>query len=93
MDEEDGRPGPSARKFGPADVLRDVFAGSLCRSRSIRSQLSPSNRVVVSRVLSRQSFSKINRNQFPRLFSGAGLPKAFAPPQVEERHHENVPGK
>ena len=29
MDEEDGRPGPRARKLGPADVLTDACAGSL----------------------------------------------------------------
>jgi hypothetical protein len=29
MDEEDGRPGPRAWKFGPVDVLTDAFAGSL----------------------------------------------------------------
>jgi len=29
MDEEDGRLGPRARKFGPSDVLTDAFAGSL----------------------------------------------------------------
>jgi hypothetical protein len=28
-----------------------------------------------------------------RAFSGADLPKASAPPQVEEKRHENVPGK
>jgi hypothetical protein len=29
MDEEDGRLGPRARKFGPFDVLRDALVGSL----------------------------------------------------------------
>jgi hypothetical protein len=31
MDEEDGRPGARARKFGPTDVLTDAVAKSLCR--------------------------------------------------------------
>jgi hypothetical protein len=31
MDEEDGRLGPRARKFGRFDVLTDAIAGSLCR--------------------------------------------------------------
>jgi hypothetical protein len=30
MDEEDGRPGPQARKFVLADVQMDAFAKSLC---------------------------------------------------------------
>jgi hypothetical protein len=31
MDEEDGRPGPRARQFGPTDVLTDASMGSLRR--------------------------------------------------------------
>ncbi len=91
MDEEDGRPGSSARKFGPPDVLTDVFAVSL-RSRSIpidaRISIPKDSAAVI-----RESLSSINRQPFPRLFSVAGLLKASASPQVEEKHHENVPGK
>jgi hypothetical protein len=32
MDEEDGRPGPATRQFGPADVLMDACTESLCNS-------------------------------------------------------------
>jgi hypothetical protein len=35
MDEEDGRTGPRARKFGPPDVLTDATAGSLRNHQSI----------------------------------------------------------
>jgi hypothetical protein len=52
MDEEDGRPGPQGRKFGHADVLRDVLVGSLRRSRSIPAQVPPFNRIALFSIRS-----------------------------------------
>jgi hypothetical protein len=82
MDEEDGRPGPRARKFGPGDVLTDVFAGSLCRRpRSAEKSrlLAPLARISMIRACFRSSSIAFNPFQFPRLVFGADLPEASAP--------------
>jgi hypothetical protein len=95
MDEEDGRPGSLARKFGPADVLGDVFVGSLCRSRRPPGKLpflASLTRIAVIRDPIRISSVAFNQNQFPHLISGAGL-RAFVAPQAEEKQYENVPRK
>ena len=39
MDEEDGRPGPGARQFGPDDVLTDALVSSLCRPSSFLTKM------------------------------------------------------
>ena len=94
MDEEDGRPGPRARKFGSADVLTDAFAGSL--RNLVTAQTYPS---LFSQFLSKSSAipcsidHPFTNHATPRLFSGVYLPKASAPAQVEEKQYENVPGK
>jgi hypothetical protein len=92
MDEEDGRPGPRARQFGPFDVPMDVLVRSLRRSRLIPEQASPHRRVAIANIYSRQSFPAIQPTSNPAPRHGRGPAKAFAWQQVEE-HHENVPGK
>lgn len=92
MDEEDGRLGPRARKFGRFDVLTDAIASSLCQIPTIPKFCS--SRSYRNHRRSTAPFAyNLNQNQCPRLLSGADLPKASAPPQVEEKQHENVPGK
>jgi hypothetical protein len=81
MDEEDGRPGPRARQFGPFDVPMDVLVRSLCHSAFIPEQLSPFIRISIANSSSRESLTQFNPHQIPR------------PSQVEDTHHENVPGK
>jgi hypothetical protein len=81
MDEEDGRPGARARKFGPHDVLTDVWMGSLCRP-SLPEQAclllrSPSSAFFRARPAANPTLT-------PRPFLVADLPKAFASSQVEE---------
>jgi hypothetical protein len=59
MDEEDGRPGPRARQRGLFDVPMDVLVRSLRRSRLIPVQAALFNRIPISSIASRQSFSSI----------------------------------
>ena len=94
MDEEDGRPGSQTRKFVAFDVHTDAFTRSLRQTCSISEQQNvfPLTRVTLLSTYSHRSpttTTQINS----RAFSGADLPKASAPPQVEEKRHENVPGK
>ena len=93
MDEEDGRPGPRARQFGPFDAPMDVPGWSLCRSRLIPEQVAPFTRMGIVNIRSRRSFTEIQTASIPCLVSVAGLPKASARTQVEENLNENVPGK
>jgi len=93
MDEEDGRPGPRARQCGLFDVPMDVLVRSLRCSRLIPVQAALFNRIPISSIASRQSFSSIQPTSNSAHFFGADLPKAPAPPQVEEKLNENVPGK
>jgi hypothetical protein len=93
MDEEDGRPGPRARQFGAFDVPRDVLVRSLCRSLPPAEQASLLTPIAIADICPRQSFTAIQPTSNPAPFSGADLPKAPAPPQVEEKLNENVPGK
>ena len=81
MDEEDGRPGPRARQFGPVDVQMDVLVRPLCRSASIPEKVSPFIRISIANGSSRESLTQFNPHQNPRRS------------QVEDTHHENVPGK
>jgi hypothetical protein len=72
MDEEDGRPGPRARQFGPFDVPKDVLVRSLCRSRLNPEQASPFNRIAIANIRSRQSVTAIQptSNSAPFLWRG-----------------------
>ena len=77
MDEEDGRPGPRARKFGPSDVLTDAHVGSLCRILPTHSTRFWQFRAKSSAVVS-SDHHPITNQASPRLDSGANLRKAFA---------------
>jgi hypothetical protein len=77
MDEEDGRPGPRARQFGPFDVPRDVLVRSLCRLRSIPEQVLPLTRIAI--VLSRPSFRTTNQKPNPASFLWRGPAEGVGP--------------
>ncbi len=86
MDEEDGRTGPRARKFGPFDVLTDAFAGSL-RNRQIHSpSFGPYSPQFIAPIT-----TPTQTHASPRVSCGADL-SALAV-QVKEKQYENVPGK
>ncbi len=89
MDEEDGRPGPRARQFGPVDVQMDVLVRPLCRSASIPEKVSPFIRISIANDSSRRIPYAIQPTSKPAPTAGLEARRS----QVEDTHHENVPGK
>jgi hypothetical protein len=93
MDEEDGRLGPRARKFGRFDVLTDAIAGSLCQP--LCDPKAPFQPLVPqsSAFLRPNDLSQSINTHCRALSRAENLPKASALPQVKEKQYENVPGK
>jgi hypothetical protein len=85
MEEEEARPGARSRQSGHSNAPIGVLLQSLCRP----DKRAASNSSIVLCSL------PIRKNQNPRIFAGADLPKAAAAPQVPCRGdaHENLPGK
>ncbi len=79
MDEEDGRPGPRARQFGPFDVPADVLVRSLCRPLLIPEKVSPFDRLAIFNVLSRPSFRTTNQKTDPAPFLWRGPAESVCP--------------
>jgi hypothetical protein len=71
----------------------DVLVRSLRCSRLIPVQAALFNRIPITTIPHANRLVQFNPHQIPHIFSGADLPKASAPPQVEEKHYENLPGK
>jgi hypothetical protein len=57
MDEEDGRPGPRARQFGPFDVPMDVLVRSLCRLLPPPEEVASFTRIAIANIHSVHSFT------------------------------------
>jgi hypothetical protein len=93
MDEEDGRPGPRARQFGPVDVRMDVRVRSLCRPASIPKQVALFTRISIASISSRQSLTAIQPTSNPAPLHGRGPAEGGRLSQMKEKHHENVSGK
>jgi hypothetical protein len=96
MDEEDGRPGAKAAKSGRADALKDALPPSLRHSSAFltdgklpsRLPLTDSSGLQNGRVGEHRLglyLAPSNQNNMGR--------RQLAPPQVEEKKNENVPGK
>jgi hypothetical protein len=96
MDEEDGRPGALAAQAGQPDALKDALTLSLRLNNSSK----PTVRIDSPRIAGPARGPTGEKHRLGR--SPQFEPHSnhnykgrwkLARPQVEEKHHENVPGK